>query len=68
MLYGTECRVVSRLEQRIWLDRREDAERFQASPGSVSGWRHRWRTFAARMQMGPVGREDAWLDRPRDDH
>ncbi|MEO6269969.1 MAG: hypothetical protein ABIP08_06670 [Lautropia sp.] len=68
MLYGTECRVVSQLEQRIWLDRREDAEFFQASTGSVRGWWHRWQVFAARMQLGPVRLDDAWLDLPRDDH
>lgn len=68
MLYGTECRVVSQLEQRIWLDRREDAEFFQASPRPVSGWWQRWRVFATRMQLGPVSLDDAWLDLPRDDH
>ena len=63
-----ECGVMLALEERIWLDRREDACTF--FPARRAGWEkfRAWlRNFAARTQMGPVPDGEVWLDRHRED-
>jgi hypothetical protein len=62
------CCVVSSLEERIWLDRREVACAFFPSKRvGLAGFRARLRDFAARMQLGPVPDDEAWPDRHRED-
>lgn len=57
-----QCEVVSALEERIWLDRREAGH-----PGSTrgvvgAGGIRRWlRDLRARMQLGPMD-DGGWAD------
>ena len=63
-----ECRVVSVLEERMWLDRREDAcAFFPARAAGLAALKRWFRAFVARMQLGPVADGEAWLDRHRED-
>ena len=64
-----QCRVVSALEERVWLDRREDpCVFFHPKPQGLGGRLRSWfRRHAARTQLGPVADDDAWPDRHRED-
>ena len=60
-----ECGVVVALEERIWLDRREDACTFfpakrEGTAGRLRTW---FRNFSARMQLGPVIDDETGPDR-----
>lgn len=59
-----ECNVVQALEERIWLDRREDAcAFFPAKGGALQRLRSWFRDLRARGQLGPVADGETWLDR-----
>lgn len=56
------CDVVSLLEERIWLDRRERVGRVvpagRAGLGRIADW---LRSQRARMQLGPLDDGSAWF-------
>ena len=56
-----QCDVVSTLEERIWLDRREARHpwpsRGAAGLGRLANWLREWR---ARTQLGPLDGDAGW--------
>jgi hypothetical protein len=65
---SVECAVVSALEERMWLDRRETPVGLLAGDASgLERLRAKVRVFLLRMQLGPVGGYDPTGERERGD-
>ena len=56
-----QCDVVSALEERIWLDRREAGSPWPGRPVAGVGRIRQWlRDLRARMQLGPIADDAGW--------